>query len=59
MGEADGFIVAAPEYNHGYSAVLKNALDYPYEGWNRKPVAFNSWGSALGARAVEQLREVA
>src|SRR4029453_6921172 len=28
--EADGFIICSPEYNHGYPAVLKNALDYVY-----------------------------
>ncbi len=57
--EADGFIVCTPEYNHGYPAVLKNALDYVYYAWNRKAVAFVSWGGAGGARAVEQLRLVA
>lgn len=24
----DGFIVVTPEYNHGYPAAIKNALDY-------------------------------
>jgi NAD(P)H-dependent FMN reductase len=57
--EADGFIMATPEYNHGPSAVLKNALDYLNAEWNNKPVAFVSWGSVGGARAVEQLRQVA
>ncbi len=57
--EADGFIIVSPEYNHGYPAVLKNALDYIYYEWNRKPVGFISYGSAAGARAVEQLRQVA
>jgi len=57
--EADGFIICTPEYNHGYPAVLKNALDYVYSAWNRKAVAFVSWGGAGGARAVEQLRLVA
>ena len=28
--EADGFIICTPEYNHGYPAVPKNALDYVY-----------------------------
>jgi NAD(P)H-dependent FMN reductase len=59
VGEADGYILVSPEYNHGTSAVLKNALDYLYEEWNRKPVAFVSFGNAGGARAVEQLRGIA
>jgi NAD(P)H-dependent FMN reductase len=57
--EADGFIICTPEYNHGYPAVLKNALDYVYNAWNRKPVAFVSWGGSGGTRGVEQLRLVA
>jgi NAD(P)H-dependent FMN reductase len=56
--EADGFIICTPEYNHGYPAVLKNALDYTYFAWSRKAVAFVSWGGAGGARCVEQLRLV-
>ena len=56
--EADAVIIATPEYNHGYPAVLKNALDFIYDEWNRKPVAFVGWGSVGGARAVEQLRQV-
>ena len=57
--EADAFIMVAPEYNHGTSAVLKNALDYIYAEWNNKPVGFVSYGGVSGARAVEQLRLVA
>ena len=57
--QADGFIICTPEYNHGYPAVLKNALDYTYASWARKAVAFVSWGGAGGARGVEQLRLVA
>ena len=55
---ADGFLVLTPEYNHAYPAVLKNAIDWTHVEWNRKPVAFVSWGSVGGARAVEQLRAV-
>ena len=57
---ADGFIIITPEYNHGPTAVLKNALDYVYNEWNKKPVTFMSYayGSAAGIRAVEQLRQV-
>jgi NAD(P)H-dependent FMN reductase len=56
--EADAFIVIAPEYNHGYSAVLKNAMDWLMPEWHHKPVGFVSYGSALGSRAIEQLRQV-
>ena len=58
IGEADGFIFTVAEYNHGYSAVLKNAFDYVGKEWNKKPVAFVGYGSVGGARAVEQLRQV-
>lgn len=60
IGEADGFIWVTPEYNHSYSPVLKNAIDYLYAEWNYKPVSFVSYGSlAGGSRAVEHLRGVA
>ena len=55
----DGFVIVTPEYNHGTSGVLKNALDYVYAEWNNKAVGFVSYGSAGGARAVEHLRLVA
>ncbi|MGD0328096.1 MAG: NAD(P)H-dependent oxidoreductase [Minisyncoccia bacterium] len=58
VGEADGYIIVTPEYNHGYPAVLKNALDWVYTEWNKKPVGFVSYGSVGGARSVEQLRQV-
>jgi NAD(P)H-dependent FMN reductase len=59
VAEAEGYIIVSPEYNHGYSAVLKNAFDHIYPEWNKKPVGFVSYGSTGGARAVEQLRLVA
>jgi NAD(P)H-dependent FMN reductase len=59
IGVADGFIIVTPEYNHSFPAVLKNALDFVYREWARKPVAFVSYGAVGGARAVEQLRLVA
>ncbi|MFZ2523086.1 MAG: NAD(P)H-dependent oxidoreductase [Minisyncoccia bacterium] len=59
INDGDAFIIVTPEYNHGYSAVLKNALDVISPEWNRKPVGFVSYGSAMGARSVEQLRQVA
>ncbi len=40
--EADAYIIVTPEYNHGYPAPLKNAIDWLFKEWNRKPVAFVS-----------------
>lgn len=60
VGRADGFIVVSPEYNYGYPAVLKSALDSVYREWNRKPIAFVTYGGwDGGVRAMQQLREVA
>jgi NAD(P)H-dependent FMN reductase len=59
LAEFDGFIIVTPEYNHGPSAVLKNALDYAYAEFVRKSVAFVGYGGVGAARAVEQLRLVA
>ena len=59
VDEADAYVLVTPEYNHGYPAVLKNALDTVYAEWGGKPVAFVGYGgSAGGVRAVEQLRQV-
>jgi NAD(P)H-dependent FMN reductase len=55
----DGYVIVTPEYNHGTSGVLKNAIDYLYAEWNNKAVGFVSYGSVGGARAVEHLRLVA
>src|SRR4030088_3376200 len=59
IAAADGFIFVTPEYNFGPAAVLKNAIDWVYPEWNRKAAAFVSYGSAAGARSVQQLRETA
>ncbi len=54
----DGYIFVTAEYNHGIPAVLKNAIDFLFYEWHDKPAGFVSYGSAGGARAVEQLRQV-
>ena len=59
IAASDGFVFVTPEYNYGSSAVLKNAIDWVYPEWNRKAAAFVSYGSAMGARSVQQLRETA
>ncbi len=57
--EADAFIFVTPEYNFGYPATLKNALDFLYLEWNYKPVGFVSYGGiAAGTRSVQQLKQV-
>ena len=55
---ADGYITVTSEYNHGYPASLKNALDYVFPEFNKKPMTFVGYGNAGGARAIEQLRLV-
>jgi NAD(P)H-dependent FMN reductase len=56
LASLDGLIVVTPEYNHGPSAVLKNAFDYAYKEFIRKPIGFVGYGGVGAARAVEQLR---
>jgi NAD(P)H-dependent FMN reductase len=56
---ADAFVFVTPEYNHGYSAPLKNSIDYLHHEWEYKPVGFVSYGGvAAGTRAVQQLKPV-
>ena len=54
----DAYVFVTPEYNHGPSGALKNAIDYLYREWNNKAAGFVGYGSAGGTRAVEQLRQV-
>ena len=54
----DAYVFVTPEYNHGTSGALKNAIDYLYAEWNNKAAGFVGYGSAGGVRAVEQLRLV-
>jgi NAD(P)H-dependent FMN reductase len=56
---ADAIVFVTPEYNYGYPAVLKNAIDYLHHEWKYKPVGFVSYGGvAAGTRAVQQLKQV-
>ncbi|MFN0277856.1 MAG: NADPH-dependent FMN reductase [Pyrinomonadaceae bacterium] len=54
----DAYVFVTPEYNHGTSGALKNAIDFLYKEWNNKSAGFVGYGSMLGARAVENLRLV-
>jgi NAD(P)H-dependent FMN reductase len=56
---ADAFVIVSSEYNSGYPAPLKNAIDYLNDEWRGKPVGFVSYGGAsAGTRAVQQLKQV-
>jgi NAD(P)H-dependent FMN reductase len=56
---ADAFVIVTPEYNYGYPASVKNAIDYLHREWQHKPVGFVSYGGvAAGTRAVQQLKQV-
>jgi len=58
IAEFDGFVFVTPEYNHATSGALKNAIDFLYKEWNNKAAGFVGYGSAGGARAIENLRLV-
>jgi NAD(P)H-dependent FMN reductase len=56
---ADAFIFVMPEYNHSYTAPLKNAIDYLSQEWRHKPVGFVSYGGVVGGtRAVQAIKPV-
>lgn len=55
----DAYVFVHPEYNHGYNAALKNAIDYLVVEWADKPVGLVSYGGVSGGlRASEALRGV-
>src|SRR6185369_15713365 len=54
----DGYVFVTPEYNHGTSGALKNAIDFLYHEWTNKAAGFVGYGGASGTRAVENLRLV-
>jgi NAD(P)H-dependent FMN reductase len=58
IGEFDAFVATVAEYNHGPTAVLKNAFDSAFLEWQRKPIAFVGYGGVGAARAIETLRGV-
>ena len=57
INEADGVIIVTPEYNGGYPASLKNAIDVLYPEWQKKPVAIStcSDGSFGGNQVITSL----
>jgi NAD(P)H-dependent FMN reductase len=56
---ADAFVMVSPEYNHGITAVLKNAIDYLHSEWAYKAVGILSYGGvAAGTRSAAMLKQV-
>lgn len=59
VGEADAFVFVIPEYNHGFNAATKNAVDFLYNEWQHKAMGFVSYGGvSAGTRAVSMLKSV-
>ena len=56
---SDAFIFVTPEYNHGFNAVVKNAIDYLHGEWQHKPAGIVSYGGvAAGTRATQMLSAI-
>ena len=59
VDRGDAYVFVTPEYNYGFTAPLKNAIDYLHFEWQHKPVGFVSYGGvAAGTRAVQMLKQV-
>ena len=59
IDRADAVVFVTTEYNYGYPATIKNAIDYLSQEWQDKPAGFVSYGGvAAGTRAVQQLKQV-
>ncbi|HET9079067.1 MAG TPA: NAD(P)H-dependent oxidoreductase [Trebonia sp.] len=56
---SDAFVFVTPEYNYGFNAALKNALDYLHGEWHNKAAGIVSYGGvAAGTRATQMLKQV-
>ncbi|MCO5234568.1 MAG: NAD(P)H-dependent oxidoreductase [Chitinophagales bacterium] len=59
INDADAFLIVLAEYNFGFPAPIKNALDYLFNEWMHKPVAFVSYGGVSGGlRSSQMLKQV-
>jgi NAD(P)H-dependent FMN reductase len=56
---AEAFVFVMPEYNYGFTAPLKNAIDFLSQEWQYKPVGFVTYGGiAAGTRALQLIKPV-
>ncbi|MGL9730751.1 NADPH-dependent FMN reductase [Enterococcus sp. DIV0756] len=58
ISQYDGFVLVFPQYNWGYPAVLKNALDYLYSEWSHKPVSIMVYGGHGGFQGLISMKLV-
>jgi NAD(P)H-dependent FMN reductase len=59
VSESDAVVIVTPQYNWGYPAALKNALDHLYAEWRGKPAVIVTYGGHGGDKCARQLRQVA
>ncbi|WP_265444786.1 NADPH-dependent FMN reductase [Flexivirga meconopsidis] len=55
---SDAVVFVSPQYNGGYPASLKNAIDFLYAEWDDKPGLLITYGGRGGGMAAEALRNV-
>lgn len=55
---ADGVIIVTPEYNGGYPASIKNAIDLLVDEWRHKPVAISTASDGIfgGSQVITSLQ---
>ena len=58
IADSDAVVFLTPQYNAGYPAALKNAIDYIYAEWKGRPSAIISYGGHGGLASAAQLRQV-
>lgn len=58
IAAAGAFVFVTPQYNWGYPAVLKNALDHLHKEWEGKPIVIVTYGGHGGGKCAAQLRQV-
>lgn len=60
VAKADAVILVSPEYNSGYPASVKNAIDLLVTEWHRKPIGIVGVSSGVfgGIHAITQLQSV-
>jgi NAD(P)H-dependent FMN reductase len=59
VGRSDAFVFVIPEYNYGFNAATKNAIDYLHQEWQNKAAGIVSYGGvAAGTRAAQMLKQV-